>query len=171
MDLSGLVDEKFFMPRLMALADCLCDELAKAGGPSLCFCGLVPAGRPPLGLMNCASGDCGVAWISPIGTFPYSIFPQQAEPTASKCAIPLAMRVQIGVARCFPRPRTGKTQPDPQDTFDAMRLYLSDMAALKRAALCCFPEGNRDWMVALESWEPIEPQGSASGGVWTAVIG
>lgn len=173
MELTDLVDEKFFLPRLMALQECLCDELEKAKGPGLCFCGLVPAGRPPLGLMNCASGSCGVAWVAPVGAFPYQIFPQATDlgTTRTQCAMPMAMTVQLGVARCLPRPKQGSTMPDAQDMFDATRLYLSDMAAVRRALSCCFPAADKDYQAALQSWEPLDPSASASGGVWTAVIG
>ena len=171
MDLTALVDEKVFLPRLMALQECLCAELEKAGGPAPCFCGLVPAGRPPLGVMNCAKGDCGVAWVSPVNVFPYGVFPMQNEGAVTKCASPMAMRVQIGVARCHPKVPQGRTSLDPQQAFDATRLYLSDMAAAKRALLCCFPQGNRDYQVALESWEPLPAEAGVAGGIWSAVIG
>lgn len=173
MELRDLVDEKFFLPRLMALQECLCAELEKAKGPGLCFCGLAPAGRPPLGLMNCAKGACGVAWVSPVAAFPYTQFPAQADGLALpvRCAVPMAMSVQVGVARCYPKPRPGMATIDPQDSFEATRLYMSDMAAVKRALVCCFPEVDRDFQIAVGAWEPLAVEASASGGSWTAVIG
>lgn len=172
MELKNLVDDKFFLPRLMRLQECLCEELEKAGGPGLCFCGLTPVGRPPLGLMDCSSGECGVAWVSPVSLFPYGTFPAPADGLRSSCATPMAMRVQLGVARCHPRPRRGNATIDAQDSFEAVRLYLSDMAAVKRALQCCFTSTpGKDYIVSLESWEPLEPESNASGGSWTAVIG
>ena len=173
MALTELIEEKFFLPRLMRLQECLCEELEKAGGPSLCFCGLVPAGRPPLGLMQCGDNKpCGVAWVAPVGAYPVGVFPAPADPASTPCNGPLAMRVQVGIARCHPRPRRGQSTLDPQDTFEAVRLYMSDMAAAKRAILCCFGKTDgKDYDVALESWEPMDPEASASGGIWTAVIG
>lgn len=168
-----LIDETFFLPRLMRLQECVCEELEKAGGPSLCFCGLVPAGRPPLGLMDCRDTKaCGVAWVAPTTVFSSTSFPLPDE-DALACNAPLAMGVQIGVARCHPRPGRGKATLDPQDTFEAVRLYMSDMAAVKRALLCCFPKsgGNVEYLSSATSWEPIDPEADASGGVWTGVIG
>lgn len=168
-----LIDETYFLPRLIALQECVCSELEKAGaGSSLCFCGIVPAGRPPIGLMDCGPGkSCGVAWVAPANVFPYTVFPQPATAPIARCSQPMAMQVQIGVARCHPRPPQGKGTLDPQDTFNATRLYLSDMAAVKRAILCCFPKRDGDYQATIQSWEPMPAEASVSGGIWTAVIG
>ena len=173
MELTNLVDDKFFLPRLMRLQECLCEELEKAGGPSLCFCGLVPASRPPLALMDCGKeAGCGVAWVAPVTAFPASSFPVPDEDGAFACASPMAMTVEVGIARCHPRPRRGNATLDPQDTFEAVRLYMSDMAAARRAILCCFartPE--EEYQASLTSWAPMDPEAGVSGGSWTAVIG
>ena len=171
MEVNGLVEEQFFFPRMMALTKCVKAELLAAGGPGLCFSGLVPAGRPPLGVMNCGTTGCGgVAWVAPVTAYPVGVFPSEGE-VAERCVTPMAMTVQVGVARCHPRPRQGMTTVDEQDAFEAARLYMSDMAAVKRAILCCFPKDNPNYQVALGTWEPLPPEASASGGSWTAYIG
>lgn len=177
MSLENLVDDTTFFPVLQALKECLCEELGKAGGPSLCFCGL-SVGQPPFGLMDCKDGKaCGIAWVSPVTAFPSLTFPAAVEPGTQGvgCGTRLVMQVEVGVARCAPRAPQRGTTYDPQDTFDKTRLYMSDMQAARRAILCCLPlvrlDGGRKPDVAIEAWSPIDVASGASGGTWTAYIG
>ena len=170
MNLPDLRDDTVFFPMLQAVQECLCAELAAAGGPKLCFCGLT-IGQPPFGLMDCGTQGCGIAWVSPVSSYPSSNFPTPSDASlATNCGTRLVMQIQVGVARCAPRPQGRATTVDPQDSFDAMRLYLSDMQAAKRALLCCFGKDS-NVTVALENWTPIEPSGGVSGGIWVAYIG
>ena len=136
--LEDLRDEARFFPALQRLQECLCSELEKAGGPDLCFCGLTPAGSPPIGIMDCNAKTCGVAWVTPTTIFPTDTFPIPDELQISPCTSQIALSFEIGVARCYPRPQGREAQADPQAYFDALRLYLSDMAAVRRAIICCF---------------------------------
>lgn len=81
------------------------------------------------------------------------------------------MEVEIGVARCAPRAAGKDMYPDPQHVFEAMRLYMADLAAVKRAVLCCFPEKEPKALVAIGAWQPLEAAGGISGGTWQAWIG
>lgn len=170
MALNLLLPEQKFMPALMALKECLCEELAATGAPEPCFCGVVPAGTPPFGVLDCSKNACGVAWVSPVATFPSRNFPEPDETGIIPCNSPLAMSISVGVARCHPRPDGRQAQADPQAYFESTMLYLSDMAAMRRAILCCTKQ-NRDLQVSLGTWEAIEPVGGVSGGIWSAVIG
>lgn len=173
--LTDLVDEEKFWPRLQALSECLCTALAEAHGPALCYCGLwVGDAQPYLGpIMN---GCSGIAWVRPVQTFPSLIFPEPAEASSRPhCSTPLAMQVEIGVARAMPRPADARTMPDPQQMYDAARLYMSDMAAVHKALACCFgnskdPE-RREWQFALGDWTPLPSGAGVSGGSWFAFIG
>lgn len=166
-----LVEETHFFPILTNLFECLKAELAASGGDSLCFIGLTPAGRPPLGVMTCKEGHgCGVAWISPVSAFPSSDFPAPDEGGEVAIKNPnLAMEIEVGVARCYPQPQGRESQADPQAYFEAMRLYLSDMAAMKRAIDCCFRWSQGEPpppQHSIGSWSPLEPEARASGGTW-----
>lgn len=170
-DLSNLVDDTFVLTRLQALVECLCEELAKAGGPSLCYCGLMVGTAQPIGLMNCSDGGgCGKAWVRPDLIFPSTSFPSPDDEAVTACAAPLAIAVEIGVTRCAPRPN-GRDGIDPQQMFDATRLYLSDMRAMRQALLCCFPKRNANYRSALGQWTPIEIAAGVSGGSWSGWIG
>jgi hypothetical protein len=165
-----LIDEKKFFPILSRLVECRGTDLAKAGGPSLCYCGLMIGDVTPLALMDCST-QCGVAWVRPAGAFPSTSFPLPVDASqAISCASPLAMAVEVGVARCAPRGQGKALYPDPQDMFDAARLYMSDMAAMRRAILCCGKQ-SPEVLFSLGEWSPIPVQGGVSGGVWSISVG
>lgn len=167
--LPDLVDEPTFFPMLARLAECLCERLAESGGPELCYCGLmIGTQAEPLGFMSC-DRECGVAWVRPVTAFPSTIFPSPAEDSPTTCATPLAMQVEVGVARCAPRAEGRNLYPDPQDIYNALRLYMSDMRAAHRAIACCLG-ADRNIELSMGAWNPIEQGAGISGGVWDVTI-
>src|SRR5690606_10758523 len=167
MALPELVDDRITFPVLQRLQECLCAELAKAGGPELCYCGLMVGDIMPLELMNCSSGNCGVAWVRPMQGFITSDFPVPDE--GASCVAPLAFQVEVGVARCYPMADPRRAM-DPQAMFEAARLYMSDMQAMRRAIRCCLVADDFQGSYALGTWEPIPADGGVSGGTWTVAI-
>lgn len=174
----GLIEDGRFFPTLAKLTACLERELDKANGGKRCFTGLTPAGRPPLGAMNCDGKECGIAWVSPIAVFPSTSFPIPDEggsvETLRRAGAPLAMEVQMGVARCYPTPRGREERASLQAYIDATRLYLSDMAAMRRAIACCMEQEPGEPPLldfALGQWAPLEPEARAGGGTWQFWIG
>lgn len=166
--LPDLVEEGIFFPMLTKLAECLCKNLEEAGGPGLCYCGLmIGTQAEPLGFLDC-SKDCGVAWVRPVTAFPSVMFPAPTE-EGTACATPLAMQIEVGVARCAPRAEGRNMFPDPQDIHNALRLYMSDMQAARRAIACCLGS-DPGIEISLGSWSPLEVAGGLGGGIWTATI-
>lgn len=174
MELSAdLVDENFFRLRLMRLMDCVKTELAAANGPELCWAGLMVGGIRPIAP---TSGDaCGTAWVGMLEAYPSASFPLVDVEGGNACNSPWAMRLEIGVARAYPRTVDRNAFPDPQEMFNATRLYLSDMRAIRRALTCCWKDPknaeHRDWKQAPGSWTTLDPAHGKSGGVLTAYIG
>lgn len=170
------VDEPMFQT-LALLSECLCQELAATGGPGLCYCGLwLGSAAPPLGVADCKDKDCGVAWVRLVSAFPSGIFPTPDQEGVTRCASPMVYQVEIGVARCAPRPEGRAMFPDAQAMFEANRLYMSDMRAAARALRCCLPEANKkaggsEILVALGAWDPLEYAAGKSGGTWTGYFG
>lgn len=175
----NMVDDRAFWPLIMKLQDCVSRELAAANGPALCFEGIVPS-QPPFGVADCRDEkSCGIQWIAPMTAYPSTTFPlPQDETSFASCGTSLVMQLEIGVARCHPRPKERMAQADPQHYFEATRLYLSDMQAVRRAILCCLPTELKKMtperggtQMSLESWNPIEPGNGFSGGTWTVYLG
>lgn len=169
----GLVDDPMFKV-VSRLADCLCKELAAAKGPDLCYCGLwFGDGIPPLG----ANGCKGTAWVRLVSAFPSRNFPQPDDLSLpSACSTRLAYEVEIGVARYAPRAEGREVMPDPQQIFNATRLYASDLRAASRALRCCLPEEQKraqapDILVALGQYTPLPYAAGRSGGTWQGWIG
>jgi hypothetical protein len=175
--LIDLVDDAKFWPMLQSLVDCMCTSLAEAKGPALCYCGLyVGDTQPPLGVMDCSGQACGIAWVRPVSSYPSSAFPAAEEGTLASCSAPLAMQVEIGVARCMPRPTGKQVLADPQEMFDAARLYMSDLQAVRKAIACCFGDlrkdpAKRSWQHSLAEWQPVPSGAGVSGGMWNLFIG
>lgn len=171
--LPDLVEDRRFQSALGNLLGALREELDDANGPGLCFCGLVPAGQPPLGVMNCDNSACGVAWVSAGPVFPTLSFPERMEGMVGfdpSCGMTLAMEVTVGVARCSPRAQGREARPTEQAYFESTRLILSDMRAMLRALQRPLDPHRRMQMLPM-TWAPLEPMGGATGGVWSAVIG
>lgn len=170
----NLVDEPLFTA-LSILTECLIEELGKSGGPDLCYAGQWQGiTEPPPPLMNCSSGDCGVAWTTPVQMYASTNFPNPVEPGAMPCNAPMALEVQMGVLRCKPTGPSG--YPDAQAVFTSNRLIMSDQLAMRKAALCCFTARIathenfhiRNLRVTLGSWTP---SALAAGGSWQVFIG
>lgn len=175
-----LIEEDRFFPTLVKLVECLDRELNEAGTGKRCFTGLVPAGRPPLGAMVCDGRQaCGVAWVSTASVFPSTSFPVPDEgggdATLQGARAPLAMEVQMGVARCYPSPQGRDERADMQAYLDTTRVVLSDMAAMRRAIACCIRPSRTDATPPLDfslgQWTPIEPEARVTGGTWQFWIG
>jgi hypothetical protein len=172
MTLPDLVEEDRFWPILMRTLECLTTTLDAANGPARCYTGFMIGDQAsPLGVMNCKDGKCGgVAWVRPVQAFPSDPFPQPAEGQA--CVAPLAMTIEIGVARCAPRAQGQNMYPDPQEMFNALRLYMADMRALRKT-ICCVkghPDA-REFLFAETSWDPIPVGAGVSGGSMVFTVG
>lgn len=167
------VDDPRFYPVLGQLLVCLESELAANGGPGLCYLG--PAlgdAPPPFGLMDCDGAGCGVAWVRPALTYTSLAFPVQDDPGGTQGRIPpLAMEIEVGVARCYPRAQGRQQYPSNAAMLDALRLYMSDMQAMRRAIVCCFgSEEMRRRKSVLGAWTPLSAAAGVSGGTWSAWI-
>jgi len=175
---ADLVDETRLFTALSLLTECLDSELIAANGPNRCWHGMWPGqAYPSFGSLMACTSDCGVSWVQVMSLYPSAQFPLPDQAQATRCASPMAMEVRLGVARCLPRARDREANPDPQVTFDSIRLSMSDERAMKRAVLCCLPEraktnaDMRSLDVSLGAWTPIELGAGVTGGTWRAYIG
>lgn len=163
-----------YFPILAGLVECLREQLLESSDAVPCTISLVGGSAPPSALMTCRDGKgCGVAWVRPVGVAPAL---QDYGSGAQQCATPVAMTFEIGVARCYPRFQGREATLDPQDTFEAMELIMSDMQAMRRAALCCDVLGkagiprHQAPKITLSNWTPLEAAAGIGGGTWQGVI-
>jgi len=156
-----LIDDQGVWPRLIALRDCLCEEIEKSGLPSVCYCEVMPGSIPVFDY-----SDDGMAWVRLGQAFPSTIFPQQSLDLRSSCTTGLAYEVEVGIVRCPPGLDHHGRPPTAEDEFEATRIQLADMAAMRRAIQCCFK--GKD--AVLGAYTPIGPDEGALGGTWTVSI-
>lgn len=148
------------MPALMALHDCLCAELEKSGLDLGCECLLVHGAveniAPP------AVGK-GIAWVGLSSIFPSKSFPSP-DTSTTNCPAPLAAIITVGVLRCYAVKAAGES---PQEMLLYMDKQMADMAAMRRAIVCC----NGDFEdIVLGQYTPLGPQGGVYGGTWSLSI-
>lgn len=156
-------------PTMIALKDCLCEELAKCGNPSLCFCDLVPGISDGfIDVAECDEGG-GSAWVRLIQTYQSLEFPQP-EVGANEYSFMVA-ELEVGCVRPITSIDEDGTAPDAVSQHMDTRMLLADMAAMKRAIYCCFgtpTDPLRDF--ALGAYTSAAGIGGAGGGFWRVFV-
>lgn len=163
-------------PILVAAAACLCQELVDSGLPSTCFCGPLPGNIEEVAWDYCGTEGCdntgcgGMGFVTFGSNVPSSSFP--AQDVAANCATDMAATLYMGVLRCAPM-MDGRELPTEEAQFESTRLMLADMAAMKRAILCCMKAIRREdpgFRYVLGQYSPEGPQGGCVGGVWEFTV-
>lgn len=148
---------------LVALAECLCQQLTEFGAGPVCWCGVYPGAQISWeGCSDCGVDRCGMGWVRLVQAFPYEVFPT---PTVDgRCQMPLAFAVEVGALRCFPQPTDGEP-PDPAMTTEAAVMQMYDARAMYNAIKCC----STSVSMAVQGYVPVGPAGGCVGGYWTAI--
>lgn len=83
--------------------------------------------------------------------------------SASSCFEDMAVPIEIGAVRCWPKAGDFATAEDwAATTYDCTQ----DAAALRRAVKCCFIPGNESrWQVVVGRWRPVGVTGQCVGGI------
>jgi hypothetical protein len=154
--------DTLIMPALIALHECLCAELVTSDLAADCNCAIVHGAAvnvaPPV-------VGRGTAWVGVDTIFPSKTFPTQDTGT-SACGAPLVATVTVGLLRCYAVKATGES---PEQTLLYMDKQMADMAAMRRAIVCC---SNLDQIdVSLGTYTPIGPEGGVYGGTWSVSLG
>lgn len=169
--MTPVVPDGSFWPQMLALRNCVCEEL-KVSAPDepLCFCGVTVGAPDTSGVVN----GKGAAWVSLAQNYPYGQRFPQPNAEATTCGSPMAAMLNVGVVRCWPvsSSASGKNPPTQRQQEKAAELVYSDMAALQRAICACFSQGPSYERVqyVIQGWTPIEPQGALAGGFWSVFI-
>lgn len=102
---------------------------------------------------------CSQVWVRVTQITPTNT---EVEGWGGSCAQGLSIGLEVGVLRCL-EIREGGEAPTASDVLVAATQAMSDMAALRCAALSC-----EVWdAINLGNWIPIGPAGGQVGGVWT----
>lgn len=145
---------------LIELQQCLCEEIESRNLPAVCFCGVVPGAET---ILDFSQG--GQAWVRLQTAFPSRTFPEQDQ-TLRSCQAGLAYTVEIGIVRCAPMMSDDGEPPTLEEQFEATRLQLADMEAMRAALQCCLRKKDS----LLGAYIPIGPEGGALGGAWTVYV-
>lgn len=153
--------DSLIMPKLLKLHDCLCSELAASGLNLLCDCLLLHGSGGQLGQPTVGKG---IAWVGLTNIFPYKNFPSP-DIGDGRCDGFIAAAVTVGLMRCYAVKTNGESEADMIAYMDKQ---MADMAAMRRAIVCCAKE---DFDVSLGQYTPIGPEGGIYGGSWAVTLG
>jgi hypothetical protein len=156
---------------LMALRDCVCEQMTHTLYGPVCRCYV--AWGPALPIQDGCSCTCGLegehngdAWVK-LDSLEPDLSATSGSPGMAWCAPAWTATMSMGVYRCIPVAESEDVMPAEQVTDISLAL-LSDMAALWRVLSCC-PQA-LDNGVRVVAWTPIDPSGGCAGGSLTIQI-
>lgn len=177
--MADFVEDFEVYPLIVALTGCLCLEITASGLPAVCQCSPMVGEVYTLDYgpdaMRAGQGN-GQAWVRLVGGGPVFPTDTNAAPviTTARCATPFAYELEIGISRCEPQGITRNnifTPPTADEQLTSLRQYTADMAAMKRAVLCCLPESlGEDYEIALGLYQPLPSMGGVGGGTWQVFV-
>jgi len=139
-----------------AVADCLCQQIADDGLPSLCYCGVMPGSALVADRIGDCGNVCGMAWVRVDQIYP-ATSPGVPSTEPGNCSKGLGMDMEVGILRCFP------ADPTDADLLEAAELQLTEAETMFRAVSCCPALSQMDTVLA--PYTPIGPDGATIGGV------
>lgn len=159
------------LPLAEALLACLCTALATTVGGPVCDCCLHVGAAVPMDYCDCecAGVGQGQGFVRVNRIYPAAArFPQQSF-DVEPCKInSWGVELVMGAYRCVAGlDDEGRPPSCAEVTADSVKL-LSDAAAMRAAAVCCFPDA--DMVAVVGQWEPIGPQGGCAGGQLTITV-
>jgi hypothetical protein len=149
-------EDETIWPLMVQLSQCLCETLTARGlMPGDCFCGVLP------GDQVAHDYGSGQAWVRLTGIYPTTTFPQIDNTLRGSCSAALGATLEVGVMQCAPGLGALGSLPDEADQFEATRLQMATMRAMRQAIVCCGIEE-----MVLGQYSPQGPQGLLVGGTW-----
>lgn len=153
-------DDTLIWPTLVALQQCLCEELEDRDLlPGECFCGVVPGDQTAYDYSE------GMAWVRLDAAYPSTAFPTR-DTDLNNCGASLAFDIEVGVLHCYPNMDNSGNPASLDQKFEATRKQMATMAAMRRAILCC----QGDNLIVLNSYTPIT-DALLVGGSWSLTLG
>lgn len=158
-------------PVLMALRDCLCEQMTRTVYGPVCRCYV--AWGPALPIQDGCSCACddeqhnGDAWVKLDSIEPDLSGSSTVNDLMGWCPPGWTATISMGTYRCIPVAEADSVLPD-QEVTDISLALLSDSAALWRVLSCC-REALADGVRVL-AWTPIDPSGGCAGGALTLQV-
>lgn len=175
----AFVEDLEIYPLMLELVGCLCTEITESELPAVCRCEVMPGGTYTLDFgPNELSAGNGQAWVRLVAagaTFPGDTGENQSPILLNtRCSTPLVFELEVGISRCEPVgvTRGNKfTPPTATEQAGAVRLYTADLAAMKRAILCCFADKvGDDVEIGLGVYQSLPSEGGVGGGTWQVFL-
>lgn len=158
------LSDSLVAPLLVALRDCLCEQLKSSMYGPVCRCMIVHGFALPI--MDGCDCDCdqegqGDAWVRLVRLEP-EVTLQMVSP--QPCPTGWQAVVEMGSYRCVPTPDDGEEElpMDARVVTDSALALLADMNALLRVLGCC--DALRDRDVGVDFWQAVGPSGGCAGG-------
>jgi hypothetical protein len=150
------------------IAQCLCDAIAAAPVPGVCFCGVVPGDGVVTDFAgSCADENQGMAWVRQTMLYPASGLNVVNE-SPMNCGSAVGLDIEIGMIRPAATVDT-YGNPPTADQYRALSALTNDDAIIMwRALACCTSLTELDY--TLGTYQPFGPMGGVVGGVWTAAV-
>lgn len=152
---------------LLALQDCLCEQVTKAAEDPdkitghVCLCSVITGDSVPLDYCagTCGQGRCGMAWVRLEG-----IQPLEGESAAPGCPQPLTAFIEMGIVRCSQTSVSGRSLPGEDDHLRETLIALEDIQIMRRAIACC------ELRTTVMNYTPMGPEGGCVGGTWNLLV-
>lgn len=157
------VEDGIIWPLMVQMQQCLCETLEERGlRPGNCFCGVTPGQQVTWDYSD------GMAWVRLTSIVPSAVFPTQSF-ALNNCGTTLAAELEVGVLHCAPIQGPDGSPPTEAQQFEATRLQLATMSAIRSAIICCADSSDVDMI--LGGYDPLGPNGGLVGGAWTVNVG
>lgn len=148
-------------------------NLQQCDAPAVCRAGAVPGVIAILEAMtNPKNSECGgQMWVRLVTEFPSANFPAPSN-EARNCDVPVAYQLEVGIARIFPTGSAsqlgGFLPPTEEEQMEAVRIQMLDKTIMRQSILEVADD--LDVAYVLGSYQTINTQADAGGGVWTATF-
>lgn len=157
---------------LMALRDCLCEQMTRTIYGPVCRCYV--SWGPSLPIQDGCSCTCGLdgehngdAWVKLDSMEPDLAGTASGSDLVSWCPAGWTATISLGTYRCIETAEGDDVLPAERVTDISLAL-LSDMAALWRVLSCC-PQALTDGLRVV-AWQPTDLSGGCAGGALTIQV-
>ena len=172
----GIVEDFDVYPRMVQLVACLAEEFEASGLGVACRSTIVPGLGVPFDFCGCdgdedAGGEhcSGQLSVQLTSAYPTDDFPN-ATTAATSCGSGMAYVLEVSATMCTQITADGDP-PTAEQMLAESRFQLAQMAAMRRAILCCFPgrAGLSPRELVLGAYSPITT-GDCIGSAWQVTI-